>query len=279
MITDKDTNFLFLSELLKKPEYSAAYSDLAKGLSSANIPFRFLQGTKDIWAKDYMPIQLDDHKFIQFNFDPDYLKAKKYHHFRTEPSQVMLDIELSITKSFIKLDGGNVIKGDGWVIMTEKIFSENNHIANLKLIQDLELLFNSRIIIIPKYPGDYTGHADGIVRYYSGKKVLISRYFNKDELKFKAKLINKLKISGLEPIEIPYNPYQNDDKEDATGLYINFLQMNNHIFLPVFDLPEDEQALSLFEELFSGYSIIPVKSNSIAKEGGILNCISWNIKI
>ena len=37
-----------------------------------------LQGTKDIWAVDYMPVQIQDDEFVQFVYNPDYLQSKKW---------------------------------------------------------------------------------------------------------------------------------------------------------------------------------------------------------
>ena len=37
-----------------------------KVLKENNIHYKFLSNTKDIWAVDYMPIQVQKEKFIQF---------------------------------------------------------------------------------------------------------------------------------------------------------------------------------------------------------------------
>ena len=46
----------------------------------------------------------------------------------------------------------------------------------------------------------------------------------------------------------------------------------------VFDLAEDEIVVKQFEKIFSNDKIVTVLSNEIALQGGILNCITWNIK-
>lgn len=40
---------------------------------------------------------------------------------------------------------------------------------------------------------------------------------------------------------------------------------------------EDDKAIRILEQVFSGKTIATVDSNEIAKEGGILNCITWKI--
>lgn len=45
-------------------------------LHKSNVKYAFLKGTKDIWCRDYMPVQTESGKFIQFKYNPSYLKGK-----------------------------------------------------------------------------------------------------------------------------------------------------------------------------------------------------------
>ena len=83
--------------------------------------------------------------------------------------------------------------------------------------------------------------------------------------------------TGLDYIKIPYNPYGNDNYDQANGDYINYLQMENAVFIPTFGIKEDDEVVKQFEHLFAGQTITTVSSNEIANDGGILNCITWNI--
>ncbi len=47
--------------------------------------------------------------------------------------------------------------------------------------------------------------------------------------------------------------------------------------MPTFKTKHDEQAIKVFEKVFKGQTIATVDSNELAEEGGILNCITWNI--
>jgi len=86
-----------------------------------------------------------------------------------------------------------------------------------------------------------------------------------------------LSNAGLGYIELPSNTGANTNYTPANGEYLNYLQMENVIILPTFGIPEDELVVKKFEGLFPGSSIATVSSNDIAKDGGILNCITWNI--
>ena len=41
----------------------------------------------------------------------------------------------------------------------------------------------------------------------------------------------------------------------------------------------DESALSFLEQVFTGQAIRTFESYEIAEGGGVLNCITWNIKV
>ncbi len=277
MITDNQTNLLFLSEILAERE--RFLSQLIEILDHQKIKYKFLPLTNDIWAVDYMPIQTGKEKFIQFKYEPDYLQNDEFISTKTDTKFVTKAIGLNTIDSRIIIDGGNVIKGKDWVILTDKIFEENPELGKNNLISELEKLFEVKVIIIPQEPNDFTGHADGIVRYYDQDTVLINRYKRNDKKDFQKKLINELKNQGLGTIDIPYNPYDNADYDMADGLYINYLQMENFILLPTFDKKEDEEAYRQFQQLFPGQTIETIDSRDISRDGGVLNCITWNIRV
>ena len=72
--------------------------------------------------------------------------------------------------------------------------------------------------------------------------------------------------------------YDNKNYNQANGDYINYLQMENTVIIPTFGIKEDDIAVKQFETIFAGQNIVTIDSNEIANDGGVLNCISWNIK-
>lgn len=277
MIIDSETNTLFLSEVIKSRV--KFFDNLTAIFTKNNIGLKLLPETNDIWAVDYMPIQTDLNEFIQFKYEPDYLQTDEFIITQTDTKSVCKAIGLKTINSKIKIDGGNVIKSKDWVILTDKIFTENKDFKKNELINELENLFKVKVIIIPQEPNDFTGHADGILRHYDNESVLINSYRPTDKREFQRRLTKELKSQGLRPIEIPYNPYDNPNYDMADGLYINYLQMENFILLPTFEKKDDETAYRQFEQLFPGQLIETIDSREISADGGVLNCITWNIKI
>lgn len=277
MITDKQTNFLYLADTLPE-KYPTFFRMFEKVLADCNISFQLLPNTKDVWAVDYMPIQVEKNNFIQFVYNPDYLRSTiKWNKTISDVDTICKKINLLPQKSGILLDGGNVIRTADKVIMCDKIFTENPTIKEKDLIKELQELFRvDKIIFIPTHPGDFTGHADGMVRFYDSNTVLINDY-SKEDVEFQLRFRLSLHNANLNYIEIAYNPYSNKKDDYANGEYINFLQMQQAIIIPTFGLKEDEAVIKQFEQLFSGQKIATIDSNELALDGGILNCISWNI--
>lgn len=226
-----------------------------------------------------MPIQVTANKFVQFVYDPDYLKTPWYKKTRTDSWAVCRHIGIDPSKSDLVVDGGNVIKGKDWVILTDKIFTENPGRTKHSVLAELENIFEAKPIIIPADPSDFTGHADGLVRYYTTDTVLVNAYDKNDQPAFQSTLIKALRKEGLKVIPVVYYPYTNSSPYSAVGVYMNFLQLQQLMFLPIFGISQDEFAYRLFDELFPGNQIVPIPSTEIARRGGVLNCITWNIRV
>jgi len=141
----------------------------------------------------------------------------------------------------------------------------------------LESLFETeRLFFVPQNYYDFTGHVDGMARFINEDTVLIND-LSVESPEYQTTFRMALHNAGLKYLEIPYCPDQ-ADHDAATGLYINYLEMQNTIIVPLFGIKSDDIAVSQFENIFNGYQVHTVNCNEIAKLGGVLNCISWNIK-
>lgn len=283
MITDNETNKVYFSELLKtNSDYEDAYNGIIRILNKHKVDYDFLIGTKDIWARDYMPVQKDVGSFVQFRYEPYYLKDQL--EFQSDPKVICVAHNLNPVISNINLDGGNVIKWHDKVIISTRVFRENFGYGDSKLIADIENLLEAQVILIPEIrPGnDLTGHADGYVRFIDANTIMVNEIKN-NEFKYWLDGFQKMvKQHQLNCIEVPWFEFKMKNFPDAAiGLYLNYLELGNLIILPIFDVAGnmDQKVIDLFRSLFPYKDIEPVKINQVANEGGLMNCISWNIKI
>lgn len=280
MISDIETNYVCFSGLLPR-RYPELFKNLEAPLRQGGVSCGLIPDTNDIWCKDYMPMQITEDSFVQFKYAPCYLRNKKYRHTITDVDGVCATIGIKPVKSKIRLDGGNVVTSGTKVIMTDRVFSENPGYGKKKLVEDLEeLLQVKKVIIIPECPEDMTGHADGLVRFAQSSELDTDMVYVSDLSSvlpdYFSKLCSALRQAGLIPIPIPYDVPKKYDGVDATGTYVNYLRVGRSVFYPVFRSNADASASKLFLKFF-GVNAVPVEVDRLAKEGGVLNCISWNI--
>ena len=283
MITDKETNFVYFSSLIKENEkYLPFWKRLEPILTENRIGYGFIENTRDIWCRDYMPIQKDTNEFIQFEYFPDYYLKPKYIAKLTIPSETRIIDKISKEMSKIIVDGGNIIKSKTNAILTDKVLIENSNLDPETLISTLKKELNiENIFIIPKAPYEMTGHADGMIRFINETDLLVADYSNESE-SWQRKMDKALEKTGLNIIPYP-SEFVEEKNEDgdyvAKGVYINFAQIGNIILLPQFGLKTDNIALEKTKDLFSDCKVIPINANEIAVDGGVLSCVTWNIKI
>ncbi len=281
MISDSETNFVYISDLFhqKAPQ---TFQELIHKFDKLGIKYAELANTKDLWVVDFMPIQTQKDGFKQFIYDPDYLKPKKYMPLWTNSKTVCDSIGLDPKPINIVLDGGNIVKGKTEAILTTKVFKENPLCQETDLISEIKNeLQVKQIIVIPQEPRDPVGHSDGMVRFGDDNKVFVNQYpKNKDYEDFAYCLRWSIGNLGLQCIDFPYTSWKNDDPYDATGCYINFLEIGKYIFYPVFmDSENDELILKCLHQGFKDdREFIKIDCRELAKLGGVLNCATWNIK-
>lgn len=282
MIKDVDTNVVYLADSLKK-EKKDVYKRLTALLDKLDIRWKLIPGTKDIWARDYMPLQLKRNDFLLYRYDPDYLNNEEYKGTITDASIPCDRLGFNCRKTSIKIDGGNVVICGDYIVMTNKVFSENGCKDNdPKLIAELETLFGHEIIFIPWHCldpndeyADVYGHADGFVRWCDGRKVLMSNHRDSDKkeaLVIKARLEEK----GLDVIEMLFHDFPEQDL-DYNWAYINYLQVGHKIIVPAVGIPEDKLALKYIREANPDCEISQFRMKDIVSDGGGLHCITWNI--
>lgn len=262
--------FYFSSLLKTTPQYSLSAENLFSALSASGEEFALFDGARDIWARDYMPVKTKSGQYISFRYEPSYLADDPQ--LRTDfKADIAPHFALPVTYSNINLDGGNVMFSPSRTksIITDRVFPENPEYDKNTLVSVLEKLLEAEIVIIPSLKSDMTGHADGVVRFVNENTVLgnASPYKSGYEQKVKT----ALKKGGLSVIDFPYF---DSEGISAVGSYLNFLETEKRIFLPVFGDAQDEMAVKCAKEVFDK-KIIPVNINAIAEEGGGLNCISW----
>jgi agmatine deiminase len=280
MVTGKEVNTVYLSDkLLSDKRFTNNCKALIGLLDKHEINYEFLKSTKDIWCRDYMPIQIDNSKFIQFRYEPSYLRDDL--RLQSDPKEVCKANGIHPHFSEINLDGGNVVSWSDRAIITDRVFDENpEYTSKNKLISAIEKLLEVEVIIIPQIRSDMTGHADGLVRFVDRNTVL----GNDREQGYKYwksgmnKVLNKY---GINYIDISFlNHKEKKYPDHLIGCYVNYLEVQDLIVLPIFGTAsnKDKEVYDTFRQIFPDRKVETIDFNEIGVLGGLLNCSTWTIE-
>lgn len=277
MIADWQTNAVLFADLLPL-RHPKLFQKLTGILKTRNIPFQTVKGTRDVWIRDFAPVQTGPDTFIQFRYRPDYLAGCKQ--LITRPAVFRrLKFIKRLRKSKLVIDGGNIVASASVAVLTKKVLSENPDRNRSEIRTELRSLLDiERLIVIPVEPDDPIGHADGMARFLNGSLIVVNDYSTIDR-DFNDRLTSSLAKTGLRIERLPYVPDFSSRTEipPATGNYVNFLRVGSLIVMPKYGLPEDRVAARRLTKLIPDAEIVSVPCRGLASEGGALNCATWTV--
>ncbi len=278
MVTDLLTNTVYFSSLLPE-KCPILTSSIETALQSHGIPYAYLLGTKDIWCRDFMPVQIENDRFVSYLYTPNYLQDRTGLRLQTDPEEVLQSdynslqqIASQCVRTDLVMDGGNVVKWGHTVVMTEKVFKENKDKSREEVERILRDAFRCEILFLPWDRKESYGHSDGVVHYAGDGRVILTNYGDFSPSYYKR--FREILDSHFEVIPLKY---QVKRKHAHSWAYINYLQVGKLVFVPQFGLEEDEQALEQIGCALPGHEVIGIPAVEAVRRGGALNCISWNI--
>ena len=276
MLTDSLTNTVFFSEWLPSV-CPTLFHNIIKILNNNYIHHQLLSSTNDTWCRDYMPIQTDEKRFVFYKYNPNYLQTKYYRRYITDVNKVgNIDFlhQADLVTLDLVLDGGNVVKCGNKIVMTEKVFAENNDKSHSEVQRLLGEAFQCDIVFLPWDKNEKYGHSDGIVHYIGDNRVLMTNYNDFDEI-FAQDFLRILE----KHFNITVLKYNVKRQHKRSWSYINYLQIGQLALVPQLGIPEDEQALQQIAEALPQCKVVGVLALEAVRKSGALNCISWNIKV
>jgi agmatine deiminase len=280
-------DIVYLTEALAR-RYPEVYWPVRINCEAHGVRVITVNNTRNIWLRDFFPQQING-ELIRFQYGRKW-DAWKVLDISNEPWTGLF--EKPIRENHLVIDGGNIVQdGQGKAILTDKVIDVNGR----EVIAKLEKLFKT-VIIIPAEPGDTLGHSDGIVAFVDSNTVLINDYAKQGQeyIEYEKTLRKILASYGIKVEFMPYvygeSPFELteeqfrkldsdfDEYNPAWGYYLNFLRVQGVIFLPVFKIKKDAEAMSTLKRLYPHHSIIAVDCSKLSWGGGLLHCISASYK-
>lgn len=312
---DSLTNHVFFSTHFTQPDYHCV-SAIKKALRDNGIKYSDIKRAKDIWARDYMPIQIAPKTFVCYKYNPDYLQSEKLKEFITtkfynserinstpekEQCSVLHKEGVELRNCDLVLDGGNIVLCGNRVILTNKVLRENDAKTREQIEAELKEAFRvEHVILIPSDPYEIDEcskynelplcHTDGILAPIDDNRILLSDY-GKDDKGY---------VKQLKETLSPY--FENGDilefnfggkRTENSWIYINFLRVGNIVLMPTVGKDEnqndpdsicDKLAVDQLRDILGVEKVIPINTRYLTMEnqennGGSLHCVSWNVFI
>ena len=272
MICDYQTNKVYLAEGIKgypKVAENLLYALYKEGIETEYLPHS--KSKKHVWVRDYMPIQLEEGRFLKYVYRPDYLKSNK--DYIPNYAGMIRKLGLNCKPTSLVIDGGNVVKWDDAVIMTDKVLKENPGYDEYGLRFRLEELFETDVVFIPWDRYEMFGHADGMVRFIDRRTVLLNNYSDFDR-SLRERIIRAL--DGH--FEVKELQYDTPRCSNYSWAYLNFLQVAGRIFVPGLGIAEDRLAVQQIQRFYPEHKVMLVPDClELVRDGGALNCVTWTI--
>lgn len=164
--------------------------------------------------------------------------------------------------------GGNfLVDGRGTAFSTCVIQMENRSLGLsdedfFKLIK--EKLGINKNVILPNYERIGIQHIDCAIKPLDEETILVVRvpqdhheYNIIEEIAQKLQSLTNADGRPYKIIRINTGPYKNE----ALAAYTNSLILNKKVFVPLFGIPEDKQALKTWQDAMPGYEVIGFENN------------------
>ena len=266
--------------------------EVKKKIQSKNVTMLTCK-LDDSWMRDIAPIFfIEENKIKSVNYK--FNGYGKYLNFQNDNkvSEFISNyLKIPSTFSDIVLEGGAITYDENANLFSTKnvIFNKNRKqtLSNENILNELKIQFNLKHIFLFENGliGDDTdGHVDNLLCPIGNNKYLIA-----DTSKFSSNydILNKNKKDLIsffdyikqkfELISIPLPSNKKINNKNLISSYINFYFTNNKIILPKFNVKEDYEVETIFNNLFPTKEVVMIETSNINYGGGNIHCITMNV--
>lgn len=265
------------------------------GAAMENVVFAHIVSA-DVWIRDYGPTFLLNSKKpwkagVKWRFNAWGGKYDDLMYDDIAGEEVVLEARVKIFRPGIVLEGGSIeVNGRGIVLTTEQCLLNKNRnplLSRTDIESYLEQYLNvsSVVWLISGIEGDDTdGHVDDFARFV-GPETVVCAFSDRggghdpEVLSTNLKILTDyrdgygrpLKVITLpmpEPIPLP------EEDRVLPASYANFYIGNEVVLVPVFDEPNDAEAVRVITECFPDRRVVPIFARDLVFGYGGLHCVT-----
>jgi len=233
----------------------------------------------DIWMRDFTTV--NPLSPVQFRYT--WASMTQQESIEVQNSFKAFADQYGIRRNMTDLltDGGNIVDNYAGKIITTTRFMQDNNLTYSEAKQRLMTLLNATEVAILEPDEEVLAHSDGMVMWLDENTLLVNDY--SDDAAFRALVMDELEASFTNTtiIEVPVQYTQNapgqwDGFESACGVNLNSVLTFGNIYVPVFNMPHDQQAVDIIRQN-TDKNVITVNAEGVCPMGGSVRCLTWQL--
>lgn len=264
----------------------------AAGIDLTKINFR-IADYADVWTRDFMPsfVVSDKGEFAAVKWIYN-AYGKKFRDLLKDNNvwgQFEQGLKIQTFAPGIHMEGGAIdVNGQGTLLTTKQCLLNSNRNPDLSQAQTEEYLRNYlgvwKIIWLEEgIVNDHTdGHIDDVARFVNEHTVLCAYEEDQSDENYEIlqsawEILQKSEDQdnkAINLVKIPMPKVFDDQGFRLPASYINFYIGNGVVLVPTFNVATDQQALSIFNDLFPEREIISINASNMIYGGGTIHCAS-----
>lgn len=266
-------------------EYSSDTSSIKSYLEQGGVntdSVRFLiTSTNSVWIRDYGPwniyVENDTLSIVDLIYNRPRPQDDSF------PSKLGQMWSLDVYLPDLTHPGGNfMVDGNGTGFSTDLIYEENSGMTPQEIAQTMkDYLGLDQFVTVPKIYYEYTGHIDIFAKILNDTLVMVGKYDDPNDPNYAR--LNEIadSISHVQNLDGKYfrvirmvMPESFSPWNNTGATYLNSLFVNGKILVPIYNLPEDPEALQTYQQALPDYEIVGIDCQDMVGSGGAVHCVT-----
>ena len=269
--------------------------DVSAQLSSTNKVLLLPAEYNDTWVRDYafLTCRQGQHNIpVEYNFNGWGNKFDATLDNQVNERYLAPLCQQPLTSYPLVCEGGALeIDQQGHLLSTALCLTNPERNGQLSLQQYTErfqLQLGANAVSILEHghlEGDDTdGHIDTLVRFTPTNGLVIQACSNRPaDAHFEGltALVNECqqRIATHSIFELPLPYVENQEGDRLPASYANFLICNDSILAPIYQQPEDQEALRVLQQAYPSYTIVAINCLPLVQQYGSLHCITMQVPV